>query len=194
MAKEVVSEENGVLISTIIRQYFMSLKVIGKWKLFGPSMERTWTKMQHEIEHSHPIFEPKPPATRAIEALREKHTSPDRSGSSHSSKSRSRSPSGRHTPGGVHPEGSETPLDESADEFGSDDDEAEGDKPSSPVIRHEHELAIIRKVMKKWWRLAGIKGTPRACEELGEGEFQVNWTKAIAPRLEGRIKDVTPAA
>jgi 2',3'-cyclic-nucleotide 2'-phosphodiesterase (5'-nucleotidase family) len=195
VAKEIVSEENGVLISTILRQYFMSLKVIGKWKLWGPSLDRTWGKMQQAIQHSHPVVEPKPPATKTVEALREKHISPDRSGSSHSSKSRSRSPSGRHTPGGVHPEGFETPLDESADEFGSDDDEGDADKPTSPaVIKQEHELAIIRKVMKKWWRLAGLKGTPRICEELGEGEFQVNWTKAIAPRLEGRIKDVTAAA
>lgn len=32
VAKELVSEENGMLISAIIRQYFMSLKILGRWK------------------------------------------------------------------------------------------------------------------------------------------------------------------
>ena len=35
-AKSIVSEENGSLISQILRQYFMSLKVLGKWEGFGP--------------------------------------------------------------------------------------------------------------------------------------------------------------
>ena len=30
-AESIVDEENGVIISTILRQYFLSLKVIGKW-------------------------------------------------------------------------------------------------------------------------------------------------------------------
>src|SRR5204863_4343523 len=34
-AEEIVSEENGVLISTILRQYFLSLKVLGKWPRFS---------------------------------------------------------------------------------------------------------------------------------------------------------------
>jgi 2',3'-cyclic-nucleotide 2'-phosphodiesterase (5'-nucleotidase family) len=40
--EEVVSEENGVLISTILRQYFMSLTVMDKWAGWAPSMERHW--------------------------------------------------------------------------------------------------------------------------------------------------------
>ncbi|KAF2198448.1 5'-nucleotidase-like protein [Delitschia confertaspora ATCC 74209] len=192
-AKELVSEENGVLISTILRQYFMSLKVIGKWKLWGPSMDRTWGKMQQEIQQSHPVLEPQPPGTKAVEALRStaKHISPDRSNSSHS---RSLSPSGRYTPGGVHPEGSETPLDESADEFGSDDDGAPDEGKAVSIIKHEHELNIIRRVIKKWWRLTGLKGHPGICDELGAEEFQVNWTKAIAPRVEGRIREINATA
>ena len=35
-AEEIISEEGGVLISTILRQYFMSLKVLGRWTTLGP--------------------------------------------------------------------------------------------------------------------------------------------------------------
>jgi len=34
-AEDVVDEENGILISMILRQYFLSLKVLGKWKRGG---------------------------------------------------------------------------------------------------------------------------------------------------------------
>jgi len=39
---EVVSEENGILISAMLRQYFMALAVTHKWSLWGPSLERHW--------------------------------------------------------------------------------------------------------------------------------------------------------
>jgi 5'-nucleotidase len=35
-----------------------------------------------------------------------------------------------------------------------------------------------------------LKNAPDLCDELGGKEFVVNWTKAIAPRLEGRIVEV----
>ena len=40
--EEVVSEENGMLISAMLRQYFMSLTVMAKWKGWGPSLARHW--------------------------------------------------------------------------------------------------------------------------------------------------------
>jgi 5'-nucleotidase len=36
-AKEIVSEENGILISMMLRQYFMSLRAVGQWKQWGKS-------------------------------------------------------------------------------------------------------------------------------------------------------------
>lgn len=75
-----------------------------------------------------------------------------------------------------------------------DEDEDEDDGPMYddriPIVFNTREKEILRRVMGKWWRLAGIKGSPKLCDELGYGDFQVNWTKAIAPRLEGRIKEV----
>lgn len=75
-----------------------------------------------------------------------------------------------------------------------DADEDEEDGPmyddSVPIRFDERQKEVVRKVMRKWWRLAGLKHVPNACDELGTKEFQVNWTKAIAPRLEGRIREV----
>lgn len=39
---ELVTEEDGILISTMLRQYFMSLTVLAKWKRWGPCLDRHW--------------------------------------------------------------------------------------------------------------------------------------------------------
>ncbi|OCL12288.1 5'-nucleotidase [Glonium stellatum] len=188
-AVELVSEENGMLISTILRQYFMSLKVLGKWKMWGPSLGRHWGTVHQELQQVHPILEPQAPSTKAVEAFRAAAARDSRKLSHAGAHYRD----GRMTPGGMRPEGAETPLNESESEF--EDEEAAGArsdmKPVPTLIsQREHELIIMRKVMRKWWRLAGLPGHPKLCDELGEGEFMINWTKAIAPRLEGRIKEV----
>ncbi|KAF2175957.1 hypothetical protein K469DRAFT_51437 [Zopfia rhizophila CBS 207.26] len=56
---------------------------------------------------------------------------------------------------------------------------------------HRKRVGVLRRSMNKWWRLAGLKGQPKCADEMGEDELQVDWTKAIAPRLEGRIKEVS---
>ncbi|EED20999.1 5'-nucleotidase, putative [Talaromyces stipitatus ATCC 10500] len=40
--EELVSEENGMLISAILRQYFLSLKVMGKWRRMSKSLHKHW--------------------------------------------------------------------------------------------------------------------------------------------------------
>ncbi|EXJ79915.1 hypothetical protein A1O3_08200 [Capronia epimyces CBS 606.96] len=146
-AEEIVSEENGMLISMLLRQYFMSLKIVGKWKHWGKSLARHWDGVQGDLHSTHPVVEPKPEAV-------------ENSGEN-----------GNTT----------TPLDDSDDEGHHRVRVPKGDKD-------EREQQIIRRVVRKWWRLAGLKGQPRCCDNMGEGEFQVDWTRAIAPRLEGRIK------
>lgn len=48
---------------------------------------------------------------------------------------------------------------------------------SQKVSEDERRLVLMRKVMRKWWRLAGLRGSPALCDKLDEGEFQVSWTK-----------------
>ncbi|KAF2138069.1 uncharacterized protein K452DRAFT_301442 [Aplosporella prunicola CBS 121167] len=183
-AKEIVSEENGILISMMLRQYFMSLKVLGRWKQWGPSLGRHWGEVQEELEVKHPHIAPRAPGAKVVEAFRRAAAADNNTLSppSHAS--------GRTTPHGSRPEGAETPLNESE----SEDDEADLKPTNMAVRQRERELVIMRKVMRKWWRLTGLQGHPKLCDELGEGEFMINWTKAIAPRLEGRIKMVTAVA
>lgn len=174
MAKEIVSEENGVLISTILRQYFMSLKVLGKWKRWGKSMNNKFLSIQTNLQqnHNHTFHEPSP--TSATSSQPPQHRSIDRLVNSKDTQS-----SGSDT---------EDP----------DEDEDEDDGPMYdfrvPIQFSQRELEVIRKVMRKWWRVAKLQGAPKTCDELGGSEFQVNWTKAIAPRLEGRIKEVGSGA
>ena len=87
--------------------------------------------------------------------------------------------------------GSEAEDTEDPDAEEDEDDGALYDE-SVPIAFTDKQVDVIRRVMRKWWRLAGLKGSPVPCDELDGGEFQVNWTKAIAPRLEGRIREVGP--
>lgn len=168
-AKEIVSEENGVLISTILRQYFMSLKVLGKWKYWGPSMNRKFDRVQSSLQRNHTFVEPNAPAS-PVEA---RHPG--------ISKVKAAERSGRASP-------SDSDMSDEDEDDGADYDD------SKPIRFSERELSILRRVMAKWWRLAGLKGSAKLCDVLGAEEFQVNWTKAIAPRLEGRIVEVGKTA
>lgn len=46
-------------------------------------------------------------------------------------------------------------------------------------------MQIMRRVFAKWARIAKVES--RICEELREGEYEADWTRAIAPKVEGRI-------
>ncbi|PBP20195.1 putative 5'-nucleotidase [Diplocarpon rosae] len=171
-AEEIVAEENGILLSMMIRQYFMSLKIMGRWKMWGKGMATHWEGVQRSMHATHPVVEPRRP-------LKQK-----------------RDPEGEevrlvHTDARVEVEVEDT-LDE------SDDDEssvsARGSRPArEPGEGPEREIRIqlARKVVRKWWRLAGLQGAPRCGDNLGVDEFKVDWTRAIAPRVEGRIRIVS---
>lgn len=47
--EELVSEENGMLISAILRQYFMSLKIMGKWRRMSVSLHRHWDDVHSRL-------------------------------------------------------------------------------------------------------------------------------------------------
>jgi 5'-nucleotidase len=150
-AEEIVSEENGILISIMLRQYFMSLKVLRRWKHWGSHLGQHWGKVQEEVRPHCNIIEPTKPKPEILGTLR-----------SAVKGNQSRQDS------------------DDADSTGS---ESEDDGKSSAKVDlaaaggQEKELAIKRKVMRKWWRLARLPGQPRVCDDLGEGEFAVSWTK-----------------
>lgn len=171
-AKSIVSEENGMLISMILRQYFMSLKVLGRWKNWGAHMGRHWGGVHRELHDVHPVREPVKPGEAVPNGAQSK------------TKDTQKVPSlvGKAQQSHDHADG------EAASDS-EDDEHPRADLPAVPtdVSEHERKLVIMRRVMRKWWRLAGLKGHPNLCEEAGE-EFGAHWTKGIAPRVEGRIR------
>lgn len=179
-AKSIVSEENGMLISMILRQYFMSLKVLGRWKNWGVSMGRQWGNVHEDLHEKHPVREPiqvneQPAATRMPEA--DTNGVPSLVGKAQ--KKRSINGKVKHAPGEEHLHHSD-----------SEDDDTDLPAVASEVSEQERRLIIMRKVMRKWWRLTGLQGHPAMCNEVGE-EFGVHWTRGICPKLEGRIKMVS---
>jgi 5'-nucleotidase len=178
-AEEIVSEENGVLISTILRQYFMSLKVLGRWKAWGDSMHHSFNKIHDQLHVKHPVHEAKTEEYRRNSVIPMPHKYPHRK------------------------DANDTPFDE-------EEDEAVHGHGMAELGSHDEDekhMAIMRKVMRKWRRLAGLPQDPALADTMEEGEFMINWTKvgsinsqtvgsreanlfwkAIAPRLEGRIR------
>ncbi|KAJ9634815.1 hypothetical protein H2204_006048 [Knufia peltigerae] len=143
-AEEIVSEENGILISMLLRQYFMSLKTLGKWKHWGKSLNRHWKGIHDDLHETHPVL-------------------------TSSATSREKVPSKRKRADTV--EVSTTPLDHSEDEGGRHE------IVDIPSKWSDDEIRIIRQVMRKWRRLAGLKGHSKCCDNMSEEEFQVDWTK-----------------
>ena len=189
-AVEIVSEENGVLISTIIRQYFQSLKVLGRWRRLGPSLNRHLGGVQEQMQKGGGLREASASSSPSHE--KKKHVKHGRHGSLKSHHAARRD--GTVTPR----EDGRTEIDGHVVDSDSEDEEPEEQVDSEDlgvstsslnrarVSQNERESEIIRKVTRKWLRVAGIH---RAIGMVGEeeGEFLPHWTRGIAPRLEGRI-------
>lgn len=174
VAKSIVDEENGLLISIILRQYFMSLKVLGRWKNWSPHLGQHWGGVQDGLHNVHPVREPGSSPIQERFANTEpangiaKNALPSLVGKA---------------------QVSDQPADGDGTSDSEDDTTPRSDLPAVPAKHSEAErkLVLARKVMRKWWRLAGLKGHPAMCGEADD-DFCVPWTKAVAPRVEGRIR------
>lgn len=174
--EEIVSDENGILISMLLRQYFMSLKVLGRWSKWGNNMNRHWQGVHKELHKAHPVAEPAPktPLPDDLSSGLLLQARPELN--------RSQSSSVKDKEEGKF-------LDDSDDE----DHTVESDAPQHEIRDQERRMRIMRRVMNKWRRLSGIPA-PKSCDSIGVGEFDVEWTHAIAPRVEGRIKIIGDTA
>ncbi|KAI4214433.1 MAG: hypothetical protein LQ349_009218 [Xanthoria aureola] len=161
-AEEIVSEENGILISMILRQYFMSLKVLGRWRRWGPSMGRHWGGVQEKLHRQDgmDVIEPK------TKAAAHKHTL-------------SGNLKGQH--------------EHRCGEDDSDDDDAADvengvSEPTTieTAAKEERQTYLARSVVRHWMRAAKIHSAGLVDEGATNGEMP-DWTKGIAPKLEGRI-------
>ena len=159
-AEEIVSEENGVLISMILRQFFMSLKVLGRWRRWGPHISQHWNGVQERLE--------------ACELL-----SPDSSKRSIEKDMNG----GQETDG--EPMGHV--VAHRVDSDSEDEKVGEHDLRSTLVptdgYQKQREKHVARTTMKKWMRKAGVRR--ESVGMISEDQcsmFVPHWTKAIAPR------------
>ncbi|KAJ2976705.1 hypothetical protein NUW58_g8020 [Xylaria curta] len=169
IAEEIVSEENGILISMMLRQYFMSLKVMGQWKHWGASMGRHWDEVTSKVGANHPHF-------AACSTARE-----------------NKADSSQHSgwddwkPERIRERRASVALLNDSDS--DDESESAGARDKCSDVEHlDNEMQIMRRVFSKWARLAGVEC--KVADELKAGEFEIDWTRAIAPRVEGRITRV----
>lgn len=190
----------------LLRQYFMSLKILDRWSHLGPHMSSHWDKVATNVARSHPCLPPK--QRGATSPTAEKTSAP-------SNKPKGQKSSWEHwTPAKIRARRSsvgplserETDVDENDQEqTNKEGDEAEIRPPQSSVgvqkapldeIREddedeERELQIMRKVFRRWCRKAGVQA--EAGSDLEEDDVDCDWTQAIAPKVEGRINMVGSA-
>ncbi|KAI1631304.1 flagellar associated protein [Biscogniauxia mediterranea] len=166
-AEEIVSEENGILISMMLRQYFMSLRVMGQWKYWGNNMGRHWNEVATKVSADHVQYNPTPNPTPVTPT-----SHPNLSGWENWSPERIR-----------QRKASAMPIDDSDSEEG--EEEEEPIQENQDIEEIDREMQIMRRVFTKWARIAGVEC--KVADDLKMGEFKVDWTKAIAPRVEGRI-------
>ncbi|OOQ87320.1 putative 5'-nucleotidase [Penicillium brasilianum] len=191
--EELVSEENGVLISTILRQYFLSLKVLGKWRRWSPSLRRHWGLVHRSLHRSGwlkpPSALPSPVAEKAPAHRLEPRPPLQRT-------SRDAFYYGRFPQEVEAAQVASSGTNSDAMDSDSDEDPEILTSPM-PTINYvtdpamssedeEHRLKLARRVVRKWMRHAGLE--PSALNTMdGEGEFIPPWTSGISPRVEGRI-------
>lgn len=186
-AEEIVSEENGILISMMLRQYFMALRVMDQWMRWGPSLDRHWGAVVSNLDKTHPSMPPSP-----VESRRTAYFDQDLLSQDQTQQTLPNGSSGWNTwtPSRIRDRrASLPPLDEHIDHGEEDHDDQRSQRKEQSVNEEvDTQLRTMRRVVKKWCRIAGVHG--KACDALQEGEFTCEWTRAIAPRIEGRIKNI----
>ncbi|KAK1146196.1 hypothetical protein N8T08_003286 [Aspergillus melleus] len=186
--EEIVDEESGVLLSTLLRQYFLSLRVMGKWQRFSKSMTRHWTDV-HKNLHSNGWLKPASSSTSPV---------------SEKIPYTLRRPSLKRSKQYHYGRFADIDQDSGTDRSGEDEDmDSDSDTdpdiltspqpttnyvtlPARSPVEEEHRLRIARWATRKWMRKAGLQ--PSTVEDVDEGPgVTPTWTPGIAPRLEGRI-------
>lgn len=179
LAEEIVSEETGTLISMMLRQYFISLKILGRWGKWSRSMDEHWQHIHQSLHEVQPVVAPASNTPAADSKSVRVGTLPD-----------------VRKPKPTQAVESKQTSDRDAEKFVDDSDDEEytlsESAPPEAVDDTARRMRVVRQIVNKWRRIAGVP-PPRLADSLDEGEYQVKWTHAIAPRVEGRIRMVTTA-
>ncbi|KAJ5174181.1 uncharacterized protein N7482_000058 [Penicillium canariense] len=191
--EELVCEENGVLISTILRQYFLSLKILGKWSRWSVSLRRHWGSVHRNL-HSGGWLKPPSTTPSPVTEKAPAHRLDPRPTLQRTSREAyyyGRFPQEVEQEQMVANGTNSDAMDSDSDE---DPEILTSPRSTSNYVTHpakssadeDHRLQLARRVVRKWMRHAGLE--PSAINTVdGEWEFTPAWTSGICPRLEGRI-------
>ena len=168
--EEIVSEENGILISMILRQYFMSLKVLGKWTRWSPSLHRHWDGVNNHLHSRGRVRAPSNAKDSSNGQTIGVKTLPPVAEKSY---------------------GDQGLVDsDSEDEKAAAFSDAAPSEPSDGTFsaQSSRDLHLMRRFSRKWLDLARIRRRDVAMVgDVQADGLLPHWTHGIAPKLEGRI-------
>ena len=209
-AEEIVSEENGILISTMLRQYFLSLKVLGRWRRW-PSLHRHWEEVHSKLHQDHEVLdssrplssslvksgpgasEDEDPLADGIDAASVRHRAPGafhHAGRVRHLSKHKESPVGGHDMIDSDSDGSvilhdSAPPSVAAHPLTSDEISSQDDMMSHEESDRLYHLA--RSYGKRWMALAGVEREGVGVVDDHEHVDIPSWTRGIAPKVEGRV-------
>ncbi|UNI20523.1 hypothetical protein JDV02_006602 [Purpureocillium takamizusanense] len=183
-AEELVDEENGILISTMLRQYFMGLQTVGRWK----KLPTHWVGVAEEADVPKSPSSPRTDRSAAAAAL---------PAQAHKEVESSSEPWREFLLRrlGLRKE----PLDDDEDDHfdphrdtpssgsGSGSGNSNGEESDSTDDKMDVQILLMRKFWARWAARAGVKSC--VCDSA-QGDCTVDWTRVIAPCVEGRIRMV----
>lgn len=146
----------------------MSLRVLDRWAHLGPHMAQHW----ETVAKCQPTLAPTTTASHPAEARKTSKSSWEHF---QPATMRARKASvGPLSERETDVEGASPPA---AKLEGVDEEDSGGEE--------ERELAVMRKVFRRWCRRAGVHASAEG--ELEQDEVDCDWTRPIAPKVEGRI-------
>jgi 5'-nucleotidase len=179
-AEEIIEEENGILISAMLRQYFMGLLTVGCWK----NLAQHWVKVAQSCET--PVSPTRTKFNVDFPDMKSVSKNLPKDKRSEQVTKDTRDPWQRFLKRrfsvNVKPHDENDSSDEEADEK-SDPMTEDPEDPDGTKL--DLEILLMRKFWTKWALKAGVKAG--ICDPLKEGEFTVDWTTCIAPVVDGRI-------
>ncbi|KAM0668888.1 hypothetical protein ACQRIU_002450 [Beauveria bassiana] len=182
-AEEIVDEESGILISTMLRQYFMALRTVGKWQKLSEQWMTVASKLKSNTdEHLQATTSEDLEKSLTLSRKSSEEAGTDRSNSWHNF---IRSRLGHNKLPHDDGDDDDKALHEIAEEGAADESRAETCAGADPDHEMDIETLLLRKFWARWIRKTGIKSG--VCEPAGDGGCMVDWTRLIAPVVEGRI-------
>jgi hypothetical protein len=179
-AEEIIDEENGILISAMLRQYFMGLLTVGRWKNLAQHWVKVAQTCETPVSPTRTTFNVDFPNLKSLEEKLPKDQRTE------SVTKNTKDPWGRFLKRRFSINVKPHDENDSSDEEVPEKTKREMEDPEDPDgTKLDREILLMRKFFTKWALKAGVKTS--ICDPLKEGEYTVDWTTCIAPVVDGRI-------